>query len=257
MDIEKSRLISEAAPHLNAYQGTINGNEFAAQKEAFNLAGMLSKVDICNLTKPDIDTAAPGVPLPVREALTLNKKMVSRAQEKLLKGYGFIWYDHLAEKSCYSPSVAAKSATGICTPNTLRATQTPKASFFVSSHYAHQISGLVRTVSMVALVGLRSRRPVSFVSGSANPANVTANHDICTSGGDSLNTKEAAAMLATTPTQKPQFIWIIAAVRRDMPTITAKIHHIAAETEQEARRILARDHVCFFAGRIRTGGAHA
>ncbi|EKR5396559.1 host cell division inhibitor Icd-like protein [Escherichia coli] len=29
------------------------------------------------------------------------------------------------------------------------------------------------------------------------------------------------------------------------------------ETEQEARRILARDHVCFFAGRIRTGGAHA
>lgn len=47
------------------------------------------------------------------------------------------------------------------------------------------------------------------------------------------------------------FTWLIAAVRRDMPTITAKIHHIAAETEQEARRILARDHVCFFAGRIR------
>lgn len=29
-------------------------------------------------------------------------------------------------------------------------------------------------------------------------------------------------MLATTPTQNPQFIWLIAAVRRDMPTITAK-----------------------------------
>lgn len=159
--------------------------------------------------------------------------------------------DHQQENQCYSPSVAAKSATGICTPNTLRATQTPKASFFVSSHYAHQISGLVRTVSMVALVGLRSRRPVSFVSGSANPANVTANHDICTSGGDSLNTKEAAAMLATIPTQNPQFIWLIAAVRRDMPTITAKIHHVAAESEREARRTLARDHVCFFAGRIR------
>ncbi len=28
--------------------------------------------------------------------------------------------------------------------------------------------------------------------------------------------------MATTPTQNPQFIWIIAAVRRDMPTITAK-----------------------------------
>ncbi|WP_249440027.1 host cell division inhibitor Icd-like protein [Escherichia coli] len=156
----------------------------------------------------------------------------------------------------YGYSAPAKSGVGIGTPNTLRATQTPKASFFVSIHYAHQISGLTRTVSMVALVGLRSRRPVSFVSGSSNPANVTATIKIGTLCGDSLNTKEAAIM-ATTPTQKPQFIWIIAAVRRDMPTITAKIHHIAAETEQEARRILARDHVCFFAGRIRTGGAHA
>ncbi|WP_369894026.1 host cell division inhibitor Icd-like protein [Klebsiella pasteurii] len=46
-------------------------------------------------------------------------------------------------------------------------------------------------------------------------------------------------------------MWIIAAVRRDCPTITAKIHHIASESELEARRTLARDHVCFFAGRIR------
>ena len=165
--------------------------------------------------------------------------------------------DHQQENQCYSPHVAAKSATGRENPNTLRATQTPKASFFVSDHYAHQISGLVRTVSMVALVGLRSRRPVSFCAGISTPANVTAISERGNSGGDSLNTKEAAAMLATTPTQNPQFIWLIAAVRRDMPTITAKIHHIAAETEQEARRSLARDHVCFFAGRIRTGGAHA
>ena len=165
--------------------------------------------------------------------------------------------DHQQENQCYSPHVAAKSATGRENPNTHRATQTPKASFFVSDHYAHQISGLVRTVSMVALVGLRSRRPVSFVSGISTPANVTAISERGNSGGDSLKQKEAAAMLATTPTQNPQFIWLIAAVRRDMPTITAKIHHIAAETEQEARRSLARDHVCFFAGRIRTGGAHA
>lgn len=158
--------------------------------------------------------------------------------------------DHQQENQCYSPHVAAKSATGRENPNTLRATQTPKASFFVSDHYAHQISGLVRTVSMVASVGLSSDRPVSFVSGILTPADVTANSERENSGGDSLNTKEAAIM-ATTPTQNPQFIWLIAAVRRDMPTITAKIHHIAAETEQEARRSLARDHVCFFAGRIR------
>ncbi|HAX6732801.1 TPA: ash family protein [Escherichia coli] len=276
MNIEKSRLISEAAPHLNAYQGTINGNEFAAQKEAFNLASLLTNVNPYNLIKPDIHRRAVATNDDILEAFSglriglrilINPKFFSSFAtstrtregeflESIKKGSTYR-SDHQQGNQCYSPNVAAKSATGICTPNTLRATQTPKASFFVSSHYAHQISGLVRTVSMVALVGLRSRRPVSFVSGSANPANVTANHDICTSGGDSLNTKEAAAMLATTPTQKPQFIWIIAAVRRDMPTITAKIHHIAAETEQEARRILARDHVCFFAGRIRTGGAHA
>ncbi|WP_101990877.1 host cell division inhibitor Icd-like protein [Klebsiella quasipneumoniae] len=159
--------------------------------------------------------------------------------------------DHQQGNQCYSPNVAAKSATGRENPNTLRATQTPKASFFVSDHYAHLISGLARTKSMVALVGLRSRRPVSFVSGILTPANVTAILERENSGGDSLNTKEAAAMLATTPTHNPQFIWLIAAVRRDMPTITAKIHHIAAETEREARRTLARDHVCFFAGRIR------
>ncbi|EMX0763193.1 host cell division inhibitor Icd-like protein [Citrobacter freundii] len=31
----------------------------------------------------------------------------------------------------------------------------------------------------------------------------------------------------------------------------------AAPHHEEARRLLARDNVCFFAGRIRTGGAHA
>ena len=257
-------------------------------KLVIGIAGMMTNDDAENLTKPNIrsvedlaywppetvkETALDGLLRPVHElgegfsfiairgrqefkdTLRGSFRRSTRVREgeflESIKKGSTYRSDHQQENQCYSPSVAAKSATGICTPNTLRATQTPKASFFVSIHYAHQISGLARTVSMVALVGLRSRRPVSFVSGSANPANVTANHDICTSGGDSLNTKEAAAMLATTPTQNPQFIWLIAAVRRDMPTITAKIHHIAAETEKEARRTLARDHVCFFAGRIR------
>lgn len=272
----------------------------AFQSKGISLAGMLSNVDIYNLSKPDIHRRAVATNDDILEAFSvlriglrilINPKFfshfVTSTREKVfsdnttpVENYSAVlsfWSitrpsgefsdyvkkgsayrsDHQQKNQCYSPHVAAKSATGIETPNTLRATQTPKASFFVSNHHAHQISGLARTVSMVASVGLSSDRPVSFVSGSLNPADVTANHDIETSGGDSLNTKEAAAMLATTPTQNPQFIWLIAAVRRDMPTITAKIHHIAAETEQEARRSLARDHVCFFAGRIRTGGAHA
>lgn len=240
----------------------------AVQEGAINLAGLLANVNPQNLIKPDIHRRAVATNYDILEAFSglriglrilINPKFFSSSATSTREGEFCASIKKglpTIANPVYGYSAPAKSGAGICTPNTLRATQTPKASFFVSSHYAHQISGLVRTVSMVALVGLRSRRPVSFVSGSANPANVTANHDICTSGGDSLNTKEAAIM-ATTPTQNPQFIWLIAAVRRDMPTITAKIHHIAAETEQEARRILARDHVCFFAGRIRTGGAHA
>ena len=113
------------------------------------------------------------------------------------------------------------------------------------------------TQIMVGWVGAPKGAPVSVCAGYANPAQFTTSEIGVSGGGYQDHESEAAYMLATTPTQNPQFIWIIAAVRRDMPTITAKIHHIAAETEQEARRILARDHVCFFAGRIRTGGAHA
>ena len=271
----------------------------AFQSKGISLAGMLSNVDIYNLSKPDIHRRAVATNDDILEAFSglriglrilINPKFFSHfatsTREKVfsdnttpVENYSSVlsfWSitrplgkfsdylkkgsayrsDHQQENQCYSPHVAAKSATGRGNPNTLRATQTPKASFFVSDHYAHQISGLVRTKSMVALVGLRSRRPVSFVSGISTPANVTAISERGNSGGDSLNTKEAAIM-ATTPTQKPSFIWLIAAVRRDMPTITAKIHHIAAESEQEARRTLARDHVCFFAGRIRQEVAHA
>ena len=236
----------------------------AVQRKPLSLAGL--SVDIsCNSSVMDNkfpsfsyvvkrDTTVAGFATSTLATSTRTRE--GEFCESIKKGSAYR-SDHQQENQCYSPHVAAKSATGRGNPNTLRATQTPKASFFVSNHYAHLISGLARTVSMVALVGLRSRRPVSFVSGISTPANVTAISERGNSGGDSLNTKEAAYMLATTPTQKPSFIWLIAAVRRDMPTITAKIHHIAAETEQEARRSLARDHVCFFAGRIRTGGAHA
>ncbi|WP_423784233.1 host cell division inhibitor Icd-like protein [Ewingella americana] len=48
----------------------------------------------------------------------------------------------------------------------------------------------------------------------------------------------------------PVFIWLIAAVRRDCPSIVAVIHHTPAESEQAARRTLAKEHVCFFAGRL-------
>ena len=83
-------------------------------------------------------------------------------------------------------------------------------------------------------MGAEQSAPVSLIPGYANPVQFTTSEIGVSGGGYQDHESEAAAMLATTPTQNPQFIWLI-----------------AAETEQEARRSLARDHVCFFAGRIR------
>ena len=148
----------------------------------------------------------------------------------------------------YGYSAPAKSGAGIGVQVIIRAHNTRHACFFVPRSY---------TPSMVDCMGAEQSAPVSLIPGYANPVQFTTSEIGVSGGGYQDHESEAAYMLATTPTQNPQFIWLIAAVRRDMPTITAKIHHIAAETEQEARRSLARDHVCFFAGRIRTGGAHA
>ncbi|EHG2775683.1 ash family protein [Salmonella enterica subsp. enterica serovar Durham] len=45
---------------------------------------------------------------------------------------------------------------------------------------------------MVTLAGQPQGWPVSFLPGSANPVNVTAPIDICTSSGDSLTSKKEA-----------------------------------------------------------------
>ncbi|MBT0718100.1 host cell division inhibitor Icd-like protein [Rosenbergiella epipactidis] len=84
-----------------------------------------------------------------------------------------------------------------------------------------------------------------------------------------INSNEEAMQENTTPAQgrhslnlktgneQQSFIWIIAAIRRDCPTIKATLHHIAAPTEREARLSLVKEHVCFFAGRINQAVAHA
>ncbi|EHP6214049.1 host cell division inhibitor Icd-like protein [Escherichia coli] len=237
-------------------------NEPAAQKEAFNLASLLTNVNPYNLSKPDIHRRAVATNDDILEAFSglriglrilINPKFFSSFAtstrtregefcESIKKGLPTI------ANPVYGYSAPAKSGAGIGLPLKSKAIQTPLASFFVSA-YTH-------TSTMVGCMGLPSGRLVTLDASKANSVQSTASKIGLFCGGYIPTSKEAANM-ATTPTQNPQFIWLIAAVRRDMPTITAKIHHIAAETEQEARRILARDHVCFFAGRIRTGGAHA
>ena len=142
----------------------------------------------------------------------------------------------------YGYSAPAKSGAGIGVLQLSTAHNRAKCGFFVCVARLHP--------SMVGWARASKDAPVSVEAGT--PTSFSSPPVIGVFGGDfKHHSTEAAAMLATIPTQNPQFIWLIAAVRRDMPTITAKIHHIAAESEREARRTLSRDHVCFFAGRIR------
>ena len=156
----------------------------------------------------------------------------------------------------YGYSAPAKSGAGIGVLVIRMATHDAPSVFFCAVSLTHPfferwdiIQRLAR--AMVAQAGASSEAPVTIRAGKTNSAQSTTSKIGVFGGGFKTQIKEAAAMLATIPTQNPQFIWLIAAVRRDMPTITAKIHHIAAESEREARRTLSRDHVCFFAGRIR------
>lgn len=155
----------------------------------------------------------------------------------------------------YGYSAPAKSGVGIGVLAMIKATHDAPSVFFCAVNPTHAFfsdAGLIIRAAhkiMVGWMGASTEAPVSLIAGYANPVQSTTSKIGVFGGGFKTPIKEAAIM-ATTPTQKPQFIWLIAAVRRDMPTITAKIHHIAAETEREARRALARDHVCFFAGRL-------
>ncbi|MDV1655503.1 host cell division inhibitor Icd-like protein [Citrobacter freundii] len=130
----------------------------------------------------------------------------------------------------------------------------PSVFFYVvnSVHHFFSAAGIIRAAPkiMVGWVGASSEAPVSDNAGYANPAQFTTS-EIGVSGGGYKHQLSEAATMATTPTQNPQFIWIIAAVRRDSQVIKAVIHHITAKTEREARRTLAREHVTFFVGRIR------
>lgn len=175
----------------------------AIQKEAFPVAGLMyANVNAFDKAKPDHQKPEKGNDFPhitaVREFIATAESRTAWDLVTSTRG-GCDWLDHQRREACYIRSVAAKSATGRRNPSKQKATQTPKASFFVSNHYAHPISGLVRTVSMVALVGLRSRRPVPFCAGIPTPANVTALSECRNSGGDSLKQKEAATWLLSPP----------------------------------------------------------
>ncbi|MEG8539543.1 host cell division inhibitor Icd-like protein [Klebsiella pneumoniae] len=143
----------------------------------------------------------------------------------------------------YPEKAPAKSGAGIGVLITcIVPTRTKRV--FLSAKFLH-------TQIMVGWIRLPKGRPVSIQAGYANLVQLTTSLRLASHGGEfTIHCIEAATM-ATTPTQNPQFIWIIAAIRRDSQFVTVKIFHVTAVSEREARRTLVRDHVCFFAGRIR------
>ena len=172
------------------------------------------------------------------------------------RSHAQIWPATIAggPKARYSVLAGVNPPAGRENPEYIKATQTRPASFFVSCHRATIPSGKARTVSMVALVGQPKGWPVSFVSGFLTPASVTTPYERENSGGDSLNTKEAATM-ATTPTPlHPEYTFHFLAVRRPDRHDRPHRESVTAPDERTARRLLARNFVLLFAGRVPAQG---
>ncbi|EHK3917212.1 host cell division inhibitor Icd-like protein [Salmonella enterica subsp. enterica serovar Poona] len=140
----------------------------------------------------------------------------------------------------YAFSASAKSGVGICNPEITRAHNTRYACFFVP--HSH-------TLSMVGCMGAEQSAPGSLVTGIANPVQ-SATSEICNSSGGNIKpTREDAAMLATTPTQNPLFVWRFYSGQNSTYLTTT------ATSEREARLQLPAVRLVFVA-RIRAEGVN-
>lgn len=144
---------------------------------------------------------------------------------------------------CYGFPIAPQWAIRRGNLKIQTATPDAKASFFVSDHYAHLISGLARNESMVALVGQLNGWLVSVCTSISTPANVTTPLERGNSGGDSLNQTEIIIMMATPTQTHPTFIW------RFFSCQNATYHTVTAHSEREARNLLP-DSPYLFAARL-------
>lgn len=140
-----------------------------------------------------------------------------------------------SENACYLLSVAAKSVTGRRNPCMLLATPDALINrvFFCVDATAHPFTtALIRTVSMVALVGQLSGWPVSSNAGIPTPASVTAPIERRNSGGDSFKLLLEFIAMMTIPTQNhPKFRFRFLA----LCATESAIIHITATHERKAK----------------------
>ncbi len=153
-------------------------NEPAAQKEAFNLASLLTNVNPYNLIKPKV---ANGCLLSIvmvndlaKLSLNLSKPDIHALKKSL----------PLCANPVYGYKAPHKTGAGIRTPQAIEAIHDAPASFFVSAH--------THTLSMVGCMGLTSVRLVSLIASSPNPVQSTASELRTSGGGYKPSIKEAA-----------------------------------------------------------------
>lgn len=152
----------------------------------------------------------------------------------------------------YRLTVAPQWATGRRNPHQYKATPDADCVFFIVVKSVPPYSAeQIRTVSMVALAGQLSGWPVSLYAGIPTPVSVTTNHECRNSGGDSfIKYKEIIIMMTTPAPLHPQFIWLFLAMRRSDVSARPYREEVTASTYQAARRVIAREFIASFAGRL-------
>ncbi|EGK8970169.1 ash family protein [Escherichia coli] len=148
-------------------------------------------------------------------------------------------------KNGYDSRAPHKTGAGITTPLTIKAIQTPHASFFVSAH--------THTLSMVGCTGPTSVGLVPLIASCGNPVQSTAS-EFTTSGGGYIPSIKEAATMATVPAlahSQTVFIWRFMQCHEKQTSLFT----VTAATEREARAQLPHAHLIFVA-RIRQGVNH-
>ncbi|NLU15667.1 MAG: ash family protein [Serratia liquefaciens] len=159
----------------------------------------------------------------------------------------------------YSPPAVAQSAAGRGNPCNLLATQHAPCVFFyvvalVHSFFAQWFLCYCGCQTMVAQAGLTSVRPVSNKAGISTPVWATTHKRGNFGGSNNQYLLEAATMATTLTPTHPEFCFLFAAIRRTALTATPCMLRTVADSEHSARRLLARDYILSFAGRVPVQG---
>ncbi|WP_261139481.1 host cell division inhibitor Icd-like protein [Serratia liquefaciens] len=155
----------------------------------------------------------------------------------------------------YSPPAVAQSAAGRRNPCYSKATQhAPGVFFFVAacvrSFFARWMLCYRSSQTMVAQAGQPSGWPVFLEAGIPTPVWATTHKCRNFGGSNNLYSKKAATMATILTPTHPKFCFLFAAIRRNALTATPCMLRTVANSEHNARRLLARDYILAFAGRL-------